>query len=222
MKHPTRDDFKAARWASLVLQPATPASQEFTKAAMALMVPHLVRMRPLGPRGRPRWVANVGTVLAGVMRPGLAGVPVRVHQSQSGDMWERMGAAPPIGRDRYWAILDAMKAAGLVGIEPSVNIPGPNNDGRVRTGAAVWPTDALEALAAVHGLSVDTRKADWRVDPTIRAMPGTYRDAELVTCRRPDWGTRPPDLEVIGPELASLARGLRGSRPSTWWNLRCS
>ena len=179
MDTPDRDALRDAREAILGRHPDTPAAQAFADATLAALLPHLGRTRKLGEAGLSRLRQDLGTLLAAVMRPGLAGMPVRVHQSPSGSMW----SDTPFGRDRCWAMLDALRGAGLVGVQPSVRTPGPNRNGRLFLTAAIWPTEALVAAAVAHGVTYATRKADWRADASALSGAVPVSDPQLVTCR---------------------------------------
>ena len=114
MLEPDTDALRRAGGASLVRHPDTPAAKAFAADTLNRMAPHLARRRPLGVRGSVAMLTELGIVLAGVMRPGLQGMPVRVHQSAGGKMWDRRRGAQPIGHRRYWAILDALKPAATL------------------------------------------------------------------------------------------------------------
>ena len=200
-------DAAALRHASLInlgRHPATPAAQRLAREVAALAVPHVTRERALGAKGLAALEQNVGIVLAGVLRPGWQGVPVRAQASSSGTMWQ--GAA--LGRDRFWSVARAMEAAGLLGVREGVRTPD-TGDGAGYGGLAtvMWPTPALLRLAQSSGAAAETRKADWKADATTKAKPGQAAFATLVTCL-PIPGVPLGMTDAMEANLAALRAGL--------------
>ena len=107
MDQPDTDALRRAGWVSMVRHPDTPAATAFTADTLDKMTPYLARTRPLKAKGRPGMLRDLGTVLAGLMRPGLTGTPARVHASSGGAMWDRTRGSLTMGHKRYWAIVDA-------------------------------------------------------------------------------------------------------------------
>ena len=210
MLQPDTDALRRAGWVSMVRHPDSPAAVAFTAATLGRIMPHLSRTRPLGVKGHPAMLRDLGIVLAGLVRPGLQGIPVRVHSSSGGKMWDRTRGSQPMGHRRYWAILNALEAAGLCGKLDGIKSPGANLDGKGQLSAAVWPSDELMRLAAGHGVTAETRKADWRSDATLRAAAADYSEAELVSCKPAvTWGALPVPLspEALA-EMAELQRAV--------------
>ncbi len=210
MLQPDTDALRRAGWVSMVRHPDSPAAVAFTAATLDRIMPHLSRTRALGAKGHPAMLRDLGMVLAGLVRPGLQGVPVRVHSSSGGKMWDRTRGSQPMGHRRYWAILDALEAAGLAGKLDGIKSPGANQDGKGQLSAAVWPTDELVRMAAGHGVTVETRKADWRSDATQRTVAADYTEAEMVSCKPAvTWGALPvpPSPDALA-EMVELRRAV--------------
>ncbi len=188
---------------NLSRRPETPGAIAFTAETLGLTAPLMDRARPLGDKGMGKLSAHLGVILAGIMRPGLQGEPVSFHRSSAGAMWEQS----PIGRDRFCGIVDALKAAGLVNELTSTRAPGKLNDGRAALPPALWPTETLEALAARHGVTAGTRKADWRANPNEQAKAGKAPKRGVITCDPLDGvpSGLTPEMET---ELARLRQDL--------------
>ncbi len=210
MLEPDTDALRRAGWVSMVRHPDSPTALSFTAATLDRIMPCLSRKRPLGAKGHPAMLRDLGIVLAGVMRPGLQGVPVRVHSSSGGKMWDRTRGSQPLGHRRYWAIVEALEAAGLSGKLDGIKSPGARMDGKGQLSAAVWPTDELVRLAAGHGVTVETRKEDWRSDATLRAVAADYTEAELVSCKPAvTWAALPvPMSPEIAARMVDLQRAI--------------
>lgn len=157
-------------------RPGTPAAKVFTAALVAEVASHTDRARPWSRKGLATLERDLGAVLAGIMRSG-EGRPVRVPRSTSSPLW--IGA--PIGRDRTWRIVDALCHAGLVVIRGGIRKPALFG-GWDGAATAVQPTRDLSMRAASYGLVPETRKEDWRADPTQWAAPSVAGPKKLVTC----------------------------------------
>lgn len=224
MQEPNDATLRASVRIDFGRHPATPAARAVVDDALSLALPHLSRARALGRDGTASLRRDLGCVLAGVMLPGLKGVPVRAARGMSAPMWK--GSA--LGCRRFWKLADALTAAGLVGHRRGVQTGVPGFDGPTMfrgLPAALWPTPALVDLARKHGARAETRKADWQADATAQAAPATVPDARLVACTpRSGVPFAPTDamlaemermrgtLRVINATLA--AADIRGAGPS--------
>jgi len=199
---PSTVSLRDAHLLNLGRHPETQKAKAFVAGSMPLLLPHMGRGR-LGRAGLASLADDLGVVLAGIVRPGLQGVPVRAQASSSGSMWD--GA--PMGCVRFWRIVDALQAAGLVqtlrGIKTPLTFAG---YGGLAT--AVWPTGNLIDRAESHGCIADTRKADWRTSASTVPLGRALSDAALVTCR-PVNGVPLPASPTTAITLATLALDLR-------------
>lgn len=161
--------------------PATPAAQALVADVTARVEPHLARKRVLGTVGRAALLQDVGAVLAGFMREGFKGNGVRAQRSPSGPMWQVVGAS--MGRDRFWAVIEALGRAGLVDCWAGVRTPGEWRDGRGGVASIVQPSPILLSLAEAHGATLETRKADWTTDRTLLALMPPGAALGTVTVR---------------------------------------
>lgn len=185
--------------------PATPAARRLADDVATRIGPHLARERAVGAKGVTTLAQHVGLVLAGVMRPGWQGVPVRAQRSSSGSMWQ--GAA--IGRDRFWSITEAMVAAELLGVLDGVKTPEASDGaGYGGKATALWPTAVLLDLARAHGATADTRRADWTADATMLAKPGRVAVPALVTCL-PILSVPLGLTDAMGADLAAMRASLQ-------------
>ncbi len=192
---PSAASLSACDKISLGRHPDTSAAKALTAALVPVVVAHLDRTRPMGGKGLVSLTADLGTILAGIMRPGLMGFPVRAQRSPSGSMWERAA----IGRDRFWSIAHALSAAGLLTVLEGIKVPGGIGGVWGGKATALWPTPAMVQLAAGHGVTAATHAADWRADAELRASPSRIQASALVTCREREAGagvTWTPDMEA--------------------------
>lgn len=196
----------AAAYVNLGRIPATPAAQAVAADVAGRLGPHLGGGRALGGAGRASLARDVGAVLAGVLRPGLKGDGVRAQRSPSGSLWQGTGAA--MGRDRFWRLANALAGAGLVTVAKGIRTPGTARDGRGGVASVIRATPALAALAASHGATEATRKADWTTDKAQRATVPRGADLAVVTVQ-PLQGVAPgmtPDMDAMRAGLqANLA-----------------
>lgn len=176
---PTPDDaaIRAAQQIALWRVPATDAARSLVDAIVDLMVPYLARSRAIGVKGRGSVTQDVGGVLAGILRPGLDGRPVRAQVSPTAPLWQ--GSA--IGQHRFWTLAKALLAAGLVGSRPGVRFAA-HFDGFGGKATLLWPTAELVALAAAHGVTEATRREDWQADRETVAVPPKLAKAGLIEC----------------------------------------
>ena len=210
MKRPNDHRLRGASLMDIGRTPGSPAATAFVSKVWPHVAPHMARNRMAGPVTVARDVSNLGVILGGIMRPGIVGAPVRVPRAKMSGMWD----APVIGYQRVWNMLDALKAAGFIGLEPGVKsqrglLPGEFIQEGLAT--CIWPADTLDELAAECGMSAETRKADWTVDSSLLAKPDTTRD--LIVCRHlkldkasvplaPDTGSK--EAEAMRANLAAI------------------
>ena len=155
----------------------TAAAQSLVGAVLDVMLPYLTGSRPLGAKGKASLARDTGVVLAAILRPGLEGCPVRVGRSPSAPLWN--GAH--VGQHRFWRLIDALAAAGLVGCRLGVRFTAPfDTFGGKAT--VLWPTGDLVALAAAHGVTVATRREDWQADCEALGKPPKVAARRLVEC----------------------------------------
>lgn len=181
MREPDDITLRRATWIGFGRRPVTPAARAVVDDVLARILPHLGRKRALGEDGTASLKRDLGTVLGGVMVPGLSGVAVRAARRTSSPMWQ--GAA--LGNRRFWALADALTEAGLLGYREGVRTPDPgaNSGDYGGVASALWPTPALVDLARGHGATAETRRADWEADATERAAPVAVSDAHLIACK---------------------------------------
>lgn len=172
----SKDALNRASRINLERHPDSPAALALAEAVMRGIIEHRVGKRTIGPKGMPGFLADLGSVLAGVMRPGLNDTPVRVQASSAGEMWTRSS----IGRDKCWGILENLERSGFVGKQPGIRFnPLEAVGGKA---AAFWPTSALLHLASSHGCTAETRQVDWRVDAK-RMASKLPSHVKLITCK---------------------------------------
>ncbi len=188
--------------------PVTPEAKAFVAAVWEVAQSHKERKRKVGAGTVATDLATLGALLAGIMRAGIVGRPVRVPRAKMSGMWD----APVIGYKRVWDMLDAMTAAGLLGVAPGVKSQRSVFPGEfVQEGLAtcLWPSDTLDAMAASSGLVRATRKTDWMADASRVAKPATI--AQLVVCRSlRDGQTDVPIIaDMDGAEAEAMRADLR-------------
>lgn len=178
---PSEAAIRSAQRIDLGRVPASDAARGLAVAVMGRIAPHMARGRPLARKGLASTAVDVGAILGGIMRPGMAGAVVRAQRDRSGSMWR--GAV--IGQHRFWRLVDAMRAAGLVGYRRGTQMltTGFNGSEHVGLASALWPAPALLELAAQHHVTADTRKVDWTADPSVIAAPPRRTRVSLVTCK---------------------------------------
>ena len=191
-------------WIALGRQPHTAGATALVADVVDRITPLMGGKRPLGPKARPGLLDDTGTVLAGMMRPGIGAA--RAPRGKASRMWSGKGGGL-IGFDRFWRIADALVAGGLAGFVPGTR--GEDHDGKA---AVLWPTEALWAVAACHGVTPDTRKADWLLSDTAAAP------SKSLGIRCAPWEDLPPTMlpgmEVERDRLATELNALNALNAS--------
>ena len=159
-------------------EPTTEAARALTAAIFETITPHLGLTRALGVASRASRMADLGVVLAGILREALQGHVVNVRASKRSPVWR----GSPVKHDRFWTLINAMEAAGLVtlvkGKSSGLSFPG----GPVYRGlpGRLSATEAMLDVAAMHGVTRDTRHDDWQLSAKAKETPRSVLQANAV------------------------------------------
>ena len=165
---------------SLARQAGSTAALALTAAVAGLAAIHLTKLRQPGARGMTTLRERVGTVLAGVLLPGLNGNVVAAQQGKAGERWN----ATTLGHQAFWSTVAAMSAANLIGYRKGLKTFIMLGAGWRPTGkpANLWPTAELLAMAAQHGVTVGTANTDWPISPAAQTPTKALPDSQLAVC----------------------------------------
>lgn len=177
-----------ARPIDLTRTAGTEAAQRLTADVVRLIQADTGGKRHTGPKGMPRALAETASILAGVLRAGLKGRAVQAQRRPAAYLWK----GGMVGQRAFWAKADVMIASGLLGTKLGIKVPeagdafgdAPHMFGGKPT--ALWPTAKLVAMAAAHGLTVETLRADWSVSREAETRPIELPREKLVTVRLRD------------------------------------
>ena len=189
---------------SLVREPGTDAARNLTADVAARSEPFLARARPLGPAGRATHQQITGTVLAGLLRAGFKGTPVRAQRGKAGAQWQDA----PVGYDAFWQRADAMGRAGLIGSKLGVSFW---SSGTVTGKAtALWCAPALVQLAAERGLSAETFTTDWPLTARAQEQRPIIVSGDLIgCCEVPAAGSETRTVCAVRPDQRDTAEAMR-------------
>ena len=165
---PTPAQLRGGRRIDLTLEPATEEAHRLVAAVAHSAVPFRQAKRAIGPATMTTWCEDLGVILGGVLKVGLRNETVKVPRGAAAKMWT--DKATPVRREAFWAKVDAMVAAGLLGHE--LGVRALNGIG-APTGQAtkLWPRLSLIALAAEHGVTADTFSTHWAISKKAEAAP---------------------------------------------------
>jgi hypothetical protein len=172
-----------ARWIELIREPDCPEALALVAAAVPIVMAHSARKRPVGPKGAGRLQQTVGTILAGVLRPYLLrDHPVEAQRGKNGGCWAH---SPAIGNVAFWAVVDAMRAAGLLNMKVGISISEGEGSGDGFSGipTKLWPTQSLLVMAKEAGL---TERSRWKVTVAAEQRPIEVTAEALVTIKEFD------------------------------------
>ncbi len=193
------ESLRYARPIDLTRTAGSEASRHLTGTVLDLLRPHLDRKRPLGPTGLQTAQESTAAILGGLIRPGLRGRPVTAPRRPGASLWRHS----LVGQRAFWAKADAMAAAGLLGTKAGIKVPDTWFD--VTTfggiGAAWWPTPRLLALAAAHGIMVETLATDWPISQAAEEQRVALSHEDVVVVRAIE-GERAAALPVGQRETA--------------------
>lgn len=194
---------QSAAWIDRGRFPTSSGSVALTDHIFSSLLPHLQagQARPIGHKAIPELRRDLGTVLAGIMRPG--GSPVRVQRGKSAGVWKD---AEGIKYDRFWRLADALVAADLIAYRKGTK----RNNRRQLWGypGALWPLPKLLSEAEKRQVTFATRAHDWAADPTLPSHPLTR--ARGIVCEPwRDWplgmtSQMDAEKEVMAADLDAL------------------
>lgn len=185
---PAPKDLRSARTIGLARDAGTDSARALVAEVVELITPHLKRTRSLGQRGRETQRANVAAILAGVLKPAFRGRVVAAQRRPGAGMWDHS----LIGNRAFWGLVDALRAAGLLGYrEGSRGMPIEWDPGEPiysrRLGgqpSKLWPIGRLMELASQHGVSAETVNDDWPICKRAEGHKVTVPPERLVICHR--------------------------------------
>lgn len=178
---PTDADLHDGRWIDLSRIPASDQAKAMVAEVAALVAPYDDRRRPLGDRGRHTLAAQLGIILAGILRGAFRDHVVSVHSSPKGGVWRNA----LVGQRGAWGRLGAMERAGLIGVRKGVQTNKIGGDDPIYGGlpTRVWATPRLLDLAAGCGVTAATLASDWTVNPKVERVSIRVTRADLVDVR---------------------------------------
>ncbi len=189
---PTNADLRRARFIHLTTEPKTYNAYTLTSAIISVSAQHSSRQRKVGKKGLPKQADDLGAILGGLLRPGLAGDVVSVSRSSSGWMWNRSNSAM-IGHGVFWRHVGALEAAGLVGVIVGEQFSSEDNSelgGDIRfsgTPTKIWLTQAMIEMAQQHGVTEGTARQDFRVSRKAEATRPPREPSQGVIVGPPRW-----------------------------------
>jgi hypothetical protein len=178
---PSAAELRAARWIDLTFTPISHSATALTAAVTDRFIIHMQRERPMGRTGQVRMAKELGAIIAGVLRGDFRGHTVSAQRRTNGAMWKNS----ILGHNAFWTKIDALQRAGLVGVTLGVKqVIGEVGDpfGYLGLPTKLWATQQLRDLAAAHGVTADTIKADWKVSPEVERKRIHVGRNDVVTC----------------------------------------
>ncbi|GBR09916.1 hypothetical protein [Acetobacter oeni] len=163
--------------------PDTPAAQELTERVSEALRPHLGKRSVSAisgnrDKGRKTRVEEVGTILGGVIRPGLKGQWVAVNEG-SGNWFWKASRQLPFGHKAFWTKARAMQKLGLIEAVPGRRFKNVWGDMQGHA-ARLRATDELLHLARDCGCSADTAAQDWKL---VKPAHTDQKNVALVQLR---------------------------------------
>lgn len=185
--------------------PDSNGARALTDHVAALMLPELLRVRPVGPKAMPGFIADTGAILRGLLRGAYRDSPVSAQRREGGSMWP----FSLIGNKAFWAKIDALERLDLSWCVKGVQ----TNDGAVYGGfpARLGATRALLDLAESYGVEAATQGTDWRVSPLAESKRFEVPVMSLVVMREArETGRVNATAANVGTEQAELLEQMRG------------
>lgn len=174
------DLLKAPRRVGLVHQAASEVAERLAASVADLCEPHLVRERALGSAGRKTLRADIGTILADLLRADFTGRTSAAATGHASLAWK----STTVGRDRFTGLATAMEKAGLLETRAGIRWKDAWGKSGPYTGSPtlLWPSGRLRDLATQHGVSAEGTSRDWRISPKAEKLAVVVAPVDLVVC----------------------------------------